>query len=133
MIILILLTLVTILFPFIIYQFNKTTKVFKNTLVINLVSFAFVLIYSIVFITTNVYANAEITSEERGMAFIAAALVTGMATIGTGIATGQAASAALGAISENEGLMGKSLIFVALAEGIAIYGLLIAFTILGRI
>ncbi|MCL1925043.1 MAG: ATP synthase subunit C [Defluviitaleaceae bacterium] len=133
MIIILLLTFVTILFPFIVYYFNKTTKVFKNTLIVNLTSFAFVLTYSIIFITTNVYANTEITSEERGMAFLAAALVTGMCTIGTGIATGQAASAALGAISENEGLMGKALIFVALAEGIAIYGLLISFTILGRV
>jgi V/A-type H+-transporting ATPase subunit K len=46
---------------------------------------------------------------------------------------GSAATAAIGAISENEGLMGKALIFVAMAEGIAIYGLLVAFMILGRV
>ena len=69
----------------------------------------------------------------QGVAFLAAALVTGLGTIGTGIATGQAAAAALGAISENEGIMGKALIFVSLCEGIAIYGLLISFTILGRV
>lgn len=130
------LTLSTIIFPFIVHYFNKNNKniqIFKRTLAINLVSFILVLIYTVVFMATRVYANAEITSEERGMAFLAAALVTGMCTIGTGIATGQAASAALGAISENEALMGKAIIFVALAEGIAIYGLLISFTILGRV
>ena len=54
------------------------------------------------------------------------------AAIGAGIAVAAASSAALGAISEDPSAMGKSLIFVALAEGIALYGLLISFTILGR-
>lgn len=133
MIYIIILTFLTILFPFIVYHFNKSVTIFKKTLVINLISFASVLAYTIIFMATPVYAATEITSEERGMAFLAAALVTGMCTIGTGIATGQAASAALGAVSENEALMGKAIIFVALAEGIAIYGLLISFTILGRV
>lgn len=125
-----------ILLPIIISRIIKLTKSqFKKLLVVNLVSFFGIIVYSFVFMITRVYgAQAElVTSQERGMAFLAAALVTGMCTIGTGIATGQAASAALGAISENEGLMGKALIFVALAEGIAIYGLLISFTILARV
>jgi len=42
-------------------------------------------------------------------------------------------SAALGAISEDSGLLGKSLIFVGLAEGIAIYGLIVSILILGRL
>ena len=45
--------------------------------------------------------------------------------------TASAASAALGALSEDSGIMGKALIFVALAESIALYGLLISFSILG--
>ena len=123
--------------PYIIYRIAKSMekKRFKRLLFANLLAFSSVMGYTIVFMFTNVYANQPqaITANERGMAFLAAALVTGMCTIGTGIATGQAASAALGAISENEGLMGKALIFVALAEGIAIYGLLISFTILARV
>ena len=51
--------------------------------------------------------------------------------MGAGIAVGPSASAAIGAISEEPKVMGKALIFVALAEGIALYGLLIAFTIIG--
>lgn len=66
-------------------------------------------------------------------AFIAAALVAGLGAIGTGIAVSNTASAAIGAISENDQNFGKSMIFVAMAEGIAIYGLLIAFMILGRV
>ena len=66
-------------------------------------------------------------------ALIGAGLATGLACVGAGIATGSAASAAIGAVSENDGMMGKALIFVAMAEGIAIYGLLIAFMILNQV
>ena len=68
-----------------------------------------------------------------GMGYMAAALATGLAAIGAGIAVSSAASAAIGAISENPEVMGKALIFVALAEGIALYGLLISFTIIGKL
>ena len=66
-----------------------------------------------------------------GMGYIAAALVTGLSCIGGGIAS--AASAALGAISEDQSILGKSLIFVGLAEGVALYGLIISFMILGQL
>lgn len=66
-------------------------------------------------------------------ALIGAGIATGLACVGAGIATGQAASAAIGAVSENENMMGRALIFVAMSEGIAIYGLLIAFMILNRV
>ncbi len=65
-----------------------------------------------------------------GLKYIGAALSTGMATIGTGIAVGHAAPAAIGATSEDEKNFTKSLIFVALGEGVAIYGLLISILIL---
>ncbi len=65
-----------------------------------------------------------------GMKFIGAALATGLSGIGGGIAVSSSASAAIGAMSENEKIMGKTLIFVALAEGIALYGLIISFLIL---
>lgn len=68
-----------------------------------------------------------------GIAYIAAALATGMSCIGGGIAVANAASAALGALSENESIFGKSLIFVAMAEGVALYGLIISFMILGKV
>ena len=55
----------------------------------------------------------------------------GLSCIGAGIAVASAASAALGALSEDASIMGKALIFVALAESIALYGLLISFSILG--
>jgi V/A-type H+-transporting ATPase subunit K len=87
--------------------------------------------------SNNIFAADEnLTNPDtinKGLGYIAAGIVTGLSTIGAGIATGSAAAAALGAVSENEKFMGKSLIFVALAEGIAVYGLLISFIIFGRI
>ena len=59
--------------------------------------------------------------------------VTGLSCIGGGIAVASAASAALGAISEDSSALGKSLIFVGLAEGVCLYGLIISFMILGKL
>ncbi|MPM83321.1 ATP synthase subunit c [bioreactor metagenome] len=61
---------------------------------------------------------------------IGAALSTGLSCIGAGIAVASAASASLGALSENPKIMGKALIFVALAEGIALYGVIISILIM---
>lgn len=68
-----------------------------------------------------------------GLGYIAAALSTGLSGIGGGIAVASAASAALGAISEDSSIFGKSLIFAGLAEGICLYGLVISFMILGKL
>ena len=78
-------------------------------------------------------ASVQAATMATGMGYIAAAAVTGMSGIGSGIAVASSASAALGAISEDGSLFGKSLIFVAMAEGIALYGLIISFMILGRL
>ena len=49
------------------------------------------------------------------------------------MATGLGYIAALGAISEDSSVLGKSLIFVGLAEGVCLYGLIISFMILGQL
>ena len=72
-------------------------------------------------------------TSSNGIGLIAAALSTGLACIGGGIAVSAAASAALGAISEDGSILGKSLIFVGLAEGVCLYGLIISFMILGKL
>lgn len=76
---------------------------------------------------------SEASGLATGMGYLAAALVTGLSCIGGGIAVASAASAALGAISEDQSILGKSLIFVGLAEGVALYGLIISFMILGNL
>lgn len=63
---------------------------------------------------------------------LGAALATGLACIGAGISVGIAGAAAIGGITEKPEILGRTLIFVGLAEGIAIYGLIISFMILNR-
>ena len=65
-----------------------------------------------------------------GLKYIGAGLAVGLSGIGGGIAVSSSASAALCAISENDSMFGKSLIFVGLAEGVALYGLIIALVLL---
>ena len=62
-----------------------------------------------------------------------AGLATGCASIGAGIGVGIAGAAGIGALSEKPEMLGRSLIYVGLAEGVAIYGLLISFMILNRL
>ena len=65
----------------------------------------------------------------KGYQFVAMALSTGLAAIGAGIAVGYAGSSAIASITEKPELFGRAIIIVGLAEGIAIYGLLISFLI----
>ena len=71
--------------------------------------------------------------ETANWAFIGAALSVGCSTIGAGIAIALVGSAAMGAISERPEILGRALIFLGLAEGIAIYGLIVAIMILGKV
>jgi len=73
--------------------------------------------------------NVEVTK----FAFIAAAIATGLSALAGGIAVAYVGAAAVGAISEKPEVAGRTLIFVGLAEGIAIYGLIIAIMILGKV
>jgi len=119
------------------YLGNPSRKRGKLALAVNLVSFITIFIVATVFIFACPVAAATTSTGPGDLAlaaaFIGAGLVTGLCSIGTGIAVSSAASAAIGAISENENNFGKAMIFVAMAEGIAIYGLLISFMILGRV
>ena len=87
-------------------------------------------------VTNGVYAEetAVITGTiAQGLGFVAAALATGLSALGAGIAVAAAAPAAIGATSEDPKVFGKALIFVALGEGIALYGLLISILILNKV
>ncbi|TYB83865.1 MAG: ATPase [Kosmotoga sp.] len=114
----------------------------KRLLGINLVSFFSLLLVAVfVFIpqsaaiaqTTETATNQATTDSSSGLGFIAAALATGIAAIGAGIGVGMTSSSAIGAISEKPDIFGRTLIFAGLAEGIAIYGLIVSVMILGKI
>ncbi len=82
--------------------------------------------------TTVLAAGMAQTGSTDPYLTLAAALSTGLASIGAGIAVGGSGAAAVGATAEKPESFGRSLIFVGLSEGIAIYGLMISFIILGR-
>jgi V/A-type H+-transporting ATPase subunit K len=65
-------------------------------------------------------------------ASLAAAISTGLATIAAGFAVSNTGAAALGAIAEKPETFGRAIVFVGLAEGIGIYGLIVAVLILNR-
>ena len=65
--------------------------------------------------------------------FIGAALATGMSSLGAGLAVAKVGTAAVGALAENPELFGRLLIFIGLAEGIAIYGLIVSILMLNRL
>lgn len=108
------------------------SKVMRNLKASAGVYAAFILVFMLILIPDMVSAWAA-DSDGAGLGFIAAGLATGLATIGAGYAVGAVGSSALGAVSENPKILGKTLIFVGLAEGIAIYGLIISIIILGRL
>ena len=130
--------ILSIIIPFGYYPIGEKNKGrYKRAIGVNVFFFfgAFVLASIMMFAGPNVQAAdaAASASTATGMGYIAAALVTGLSCIGGGIAVASAASAALGAISEDSSVLGKSLIFVGLAEGVCLYGLIISFMILGQL
>ena len=78
-------------------------------------------------------SGAAAALDGRAMGFLAAALAVGLASAGAGYAVAHVGAASVGAMSERPELSGRALIFVGLAEGIAIYGLIISVMILGRL
>lgn len=86
------------------------------------------------FSPTAAAAAGSLAQEAGGdpYATLAAAISTGLACVGAGIAVAGSGAAAVGATAEKPESFGRSLIFVGLSEGIAIYGLIISFLVLNR-
>lgn len=132
--------LLSIVLPFCyFYLGEKCKKRYKRTLGVNTVFFfgTLLIAMAVMFSGQSVEAAETTAAASAGLAtglgYLAAALVTGLSCIGGGIAVASAASAALGALSEDSSILGKSLIFVGLAEGVCLYGLIISFMILGNL
>lgn len=129
----------SIILPFGYYLLGEKSRGrYKTTIGVNAFFFFGIMLVAVAVMfagDTSVQAAAAGTDAglATGLGYIAAALVTGLSCIGGGIAVASAASAALGAISEDQSILGKSLIFVGLAEGVALYGLIISFMIIGKL
>ena len=119
---------------------KKSGKSFRTAMIANLCAFGAVMLCSIIlplggFVSAEGAAEAATAAgnSSAGLGYLAAALAVGLGSIGCGIAVGHAAPAAIGATAEEPQSFAKSLIFVALGEGVAIYGLLIAIMIIGKL
>lgn len=80
--------------------------------------------------------HEKMTSEKAEVtkfAFIAAAIAFGLGAIGAGIAISHVGAAAMGAVAEKPEIAGQALIFVALAEGLVVFGFITALMILGKV
>lgn len=125
----------------------KKGKSAHRTVATQIISFAIVCVVTLAIpvavsaaTTDATAANSTSTSQAasaadsgKGLGLIAAALAVGISGIAGGIAVAAAAPAAIGATSEDPKAFGKAIIFVALAEGIALYGLLTSILILAKI
>lgn len=122
----------------IIYVLQKRGIQVKNGLIGNIAGFFLIVVGFTVFnIGETARAAGEVASAGLtvgdGLGLLGAALATGLSCIGGGIAVASSATAAIGAISEDAKMFGKSLIFVGMAEGVALYGMLVSFQILAKI
>ena len=110
----------------------------KKRIIFNLCSFGAILVAALLFpvggfVSAATAVAGTTATIDNSMAYLAAGLSTGLSAIAAGIAVAAAAPAAIGAFSEDAKNFGKALIFVALGEGVALYGLLISILILNKI
>ena len=112
---------------------TRKKAVLSQALAFGLVSMACLAVSFAVFAAEPEAAAAAPAGDiNMGLSLLAAGLATGISGIGGGIAVGGAAPAAIGATSEDPKAFGKALIFVALGEGVALYGLLVSILIISK-
>jgi V/A-type H+-transporting ATPase subunit K len=126
-------------------EMDKARKAFKEKVVQSIVALLIVLGISGTFFCSTVLAETPgkteivepaMTAEEAGVmkfGLIAASVAFGLGAIGAGFAISHVGAAAMGAIAEKPEMAGQALIFVALAEGLVVFGFITALMILGKI
>ncbi|MDX9800026.1 MAG: ATP synthase subunit C [Spirochaetia bacterium] len=121
---------------------NNTTRDFKRKVSFSLIIlFAAITMFAVgsvaeVVAQDNSTVKAAMTEQEAGVAkfgLIAAAIAFGFGALGAGLAIGNVGSAAMGAIAEKPEIATQALIFIALAEGLVVFGFITALMILGKI
>lgn len=121
---------------------NQNQAIFKRRVVMSMIFIVFVLLIMSAIPLVNAGAQAvetgkpAISQEQAEVAkfgFIAAAVAFGFGAIAAGIGIANVGAAAMGAISEKPEVAGQALIFIALAEGLVVFGFITALIILGKI
>lgn len=80
-----------------------------------------------------VASHTVVPAETVKWGLVAAAAAFGLGAIGAGIAISHVGAAAMGAVAEKPQIAGQALIFVALAEGLVVFGFITALMILGKV
>ena len=116
---------------------KKDGKTLRRAMITNICAFGAVMLAAVAlpiggFVSADT-AQAAASGSAQGLGFLSAALSVGVACIGCGMAVGNAATAAIGALAEDAKSFSKALIFVALGEGVGIYGVLIAIMIINKL
>ena len=119
---------------------NKYQHEFRKKIILSIFFVAVVLAMLGAVSITGVFAQtgvgeAPVTVEEAGVAkigLIAAAVAFGFGAIGAGIAIANVGAAAMGAIGEKPEIASQALIFIALAEGLVVFGFIAAILILAK-
>lgn len=118
----------------------RSVKRWKGLVATNLLLFVGAQIGLLVLGAQDAFAETAAVSGQQaeisvglGLALIGIGIPTALATIGAGIAVGPVGAASLAVISEKPEMFGRTLIYLGLAEGIAIYGLVVTILLLGKI
>lgn len=116
----------------------KTSSGVKKWIAVSFVTLVVVVLA--VLVTSAARAQMDQTAETGAAAdgnlkwaFLSAAISTAFGCLGAGIAVAYVGAAAVGAVGEKPEIAGRTLVFVGLAEGVAIYGLIVAIMILGKV
>jgi ATP synthase subunit C. len=111
---------------------GKSLSRIKKTLIFNLSAFALLCLVGIVIPMggfVSAASAADTMTVGRGLAYLSAALATGISGLGAGYAVAVGSSSAIGAMTEDASVFGKALLFVGLGEGVALYGFVIGIMI----
>ncbi|MDC7244105.1 MAG: ATP synthase subunit C [Pleomorphochaeta sp.] len=111
------------------------TKIaFERKVKLSVIATLFMMFASAFVFTPSIFASGTVSSAnpQTGMICLAAAIAFAMGALAAGIAIGNVGAAAMGAISEKPELASQALIFIALAEGLVVFGFIIALMILGK-
>lgn len=110
----------------------KIGKIFSPKLVLSIVLLLVVFAPLLTAVSGHNFEDEETTIQEigdAGLAYISMSLSTGISSAAAGFAVSETGKAAIGSITEKPELFGSTIIYVGLAEGIAIYGILTTFLI----
>jgi len=124
---------------------DEAKREFRTNVILSIVVILTIMMISGTFFCNTVFAQSpqgaetvqpSMTKEKAEVmkfGLLAASIAFGLGAIGAGVAISHVGAAAMGAIAEKPQIAGQALIFVALAEGLVVFGFITALMILGKV